>query len=92
MSLLPKTSWLKHLAAILVTVLSIGALTIPTAPSNARVFVGFGIGVPAGWGYYAPPYYAYYGYPYYYPYPVYGYPGFFLGATFGPHHHHHHHW
>jgi hypothetical protein len=93
-----KTSWLKRLAVVLVTVLSIGALTVPSGPANARVFVGFGVGAPVGWGYYPPPpppYYAYYGYPYYYPYyrAYYGYPGVFVGTTFGPRHHHrHHHW
>jgi hypothetical protein len=99
MSLLSKTYWLKRLAVVLVTVVSIGALTVPTAPTNAQVFVGFGVGAPVGWGYYPPPppYYAYYRYSYYYRpyYPAYyGYPGVFVGATFGPrhHHHHHHHW
>jgi hypothetical protein len=97
MSLLSKTSWFKRLAVVLMMVFSIGALTVPAAPANARVFVGFGIGAPVGWGYYPPPpYYGYYGYPYYgYPYyrAYYGYPGFFIDGTFGPHRHwHHHHW
>jgi hypothetical protein len=96
MSLLSQTYWLKRAAIVLVTVLSIGALTVPTGPANARVFVGFGVGAPVGWGYYPPPpYYAYYGYPYYYPYypTYYGYPGVFIRGAFGPHRHwHHHHW
>lgn len=96
MSLPSKTCWFKRLAIVLVTLVGIGAWTIPSAPANARVFVGFGVGAPAGWGYYTqPPYYAYYGYPYYYPYypRYYGYPGFFIGGNFGPHRHwHHHYW
>jgi hypothetical protein len=97
MSLPIKTSWFKRLAIVLVTVLSIGALTVSATPAQARVFIGFGVGAPVGWGYYPPPpYYGYYGYPYYgYPYyrSYYGYPGFFVGGTFGPHRHwHHHHW
>jgi hypothetical protein len=93
MSVLSKTPWLKRLAVVLITALSIGVLTVPAAPANARVFVGFGFGAPLGWGYYAPrPYYGYYGYPYYPTY--YGYPGFFVGGTFGPHRywHHYRHW
>jgi hypothetical protein len=91
-SLISSNPWLKRVTAVLIAVLSIGALTIPSAPANARVFVGFGVGAPIGWGYYAPsPYYGYYGYPYYPAY-HYGYPGFFVGGTFGPHHHRYHHW
>ena len=91
MSLISRTPWLKRLVVALVALLSIGALTVPSAPAKARVFVGFGIGAPVGWGYYAP-YYGYYGYPYYPAY--YGYPGFFVGGTFGPHRywHHYRHW
>jgi hypothetical protein len=87
-----KIPWRRRLAAVLIAALSIGALTVPSAPASARVFVGFGIGAPIGWGYYAPPpYYGYYGYPYYRAY--YGYPGFFIGGNFGPHRHwRHHHW
>lgn len=88
MSVLSRTPRLKRFAAVLVAVLSLGALTVPTAPAMARVFVGFGIGAPVGWGY-VPPYYGYYGYPYYRAY--YGYPGFFIGGTFGPHYYHHWH-
>jgi hypothetical protein len=93
MSVLSRTLWLKRLAVVLVTVLSIGALTVPSTPADARVFIGFGIGAPVGWGYYAPPtYYGYYGYPYPY-YRAYGYPGFFVGRPFGPHRYwHHHYW
>lgn len=90
---LSRTRWLRRLAAVLVAVISIGALAVPSVPAKARVFVGFGIGAPVGWGYYAPsPYYGYYGYPYYPAY--YGYPGFFIGGAFGPHRHwrHYHHW
>ena len=92
MSVLSKTPWLKRLAIVLVTALSIGVLTVPMSPANARVFIGFGFGAPVGWGYYAPPYYGYYGYPYYPTY--YGYPGFFVGGAFGPHRYwnHYRHW
>ena len=88
MSVLTRNPWLKRFAVVLVTVLSLGSLTLASTPAQARVFVG--VGVP-GWGYYAPT--PYYGYGYY-GYPAYGYPGgFFIGGTFGPHHHYyHHHW
>jgi hypothetical protein len=91
MSVFSRTPWLKGLAVVLAAVLSIGALTVPSAPAKARVFVGFGIGAP-GWGYVPGPYYGYYGYPYYPAY--YGYPGFVVGGAFGPHRHWHHyrHW
>ena len=89
MSFISNNPWLRRLAVVLVTVLSIGALTVPSRPANARVFIGFGVGAPVGWGYYAPA--PYYGYPYYRTY--YGYPGFFVGGTFGPHRYwHHHYW
>jgi hypothetical protein len=93
MSVLASNLWFKRLAIVLVTVLSISALSVPLSPANARVFVGFGFGPPVGWGYYAPrPYYGYYGYPYYPTY--YGYPGFFVGGAFGPHRYwnHYRHW
>ena len=86
MSVISNNRWLRRLAVVLVTVFSIGALAVPSAPANARVFIGFGIGAPGGWGYYAPPYY---GYPYYGTY--YGYPGVFVGGTFGPHRYWYHH-
>jgi hypothetical protein len=92
MPVIGKTPWLRRAAAVLVTVLSIGAMTVASTPAKARVFVGFGVGAPVAWGYVPPPYYGYYGYPYYPAY--YGYPGLFIGGTFGPHHHWHHyrHW
>jgi hypothetical protein len=89
MSALSRTRWRQCLVAAFVGMLSLGALTIPTAPAKARVFIGFGIGAPVGWGYVPRPYYGYYGYPYYRAY--YGYPHFFVGGTFGPHYHHWHH-
>jgi hypothetical protein len=90
MSVVARNPWLKHLAVVLVTVLSLGAVTLGSSPAAARVFVGVGAPFPS-WGYYAP---APYSYPYgYYGYPAYWYPGgFFIGGTFGPHHHHFHHW
>lgn len=96
MSVLTRNPWLKHLTVVLVTVLTLGAVTLRSTPAEARVFFGIGIPFP-GVGYYAPaPYYSYgyYGYPYsYYGYPAYGYPGgFFIGGTFGPHHHYYRHW
>jgi hypothetical protein len=94
MSVLARNPWLKRLAVVLVTVASLGTVTLASTPATARVFVGVGIPLP-GWGYYpsAPYYgYGYYGYPAY-GYPAYGYPGgFFIGGTFGPHYHHYHHW
>jgi hypothetical protein len=88
MSVLTRNPWLKRLAVVLVTVLSLGSLTLASTPAQARVFVG--VGIPA-WAYYAPT--PYYGYGYY-GYPAYGYPGgFFIGGTFGPrYHHYYHHW
>ena len=90
MSGFSRTPRLKRLAVVLAAVLSLGALTIPTGPAKARVFVGFGIGAPVGWGYAPAPYYGYYGYPGYPAY--YGYPGVFIGGTFGPRYHHWHHY
>jgi hypothetical protein len=61
----------RRFAAVLVTVISLGAATTLAAkPADARVFFSFGFGVPAwGWGYYPRPGYwyrpyypAYYGY------------------------------
>ena len=92
MSVLSRNRWLNRLAIVLVAGLSFAAITFPTAPAQARVFVGVGIPFPGAWGYYAPPpYYAYsYGYPYY-GHPGYGYRGgVFIGGTFGPHRHHRH--
>jgi hypothetical protein len=89
MSVLAKNPWLRHLAVVLVTVFSLGSLTLASTPAQARVFVDVGIPFP-GWGYYVPaPYYPYG----YYGYPAYGYPGgFFIGGHFGPHRHYYHHW
>ena len=91
MSVLTRNSWLRHLAVLLVAVVGLGAMTLPSAPAQARVFVGIGIPFP-GVGYYAPaPYYPYG----YYGYPAYGYypGGFYVGGTFGPHYHrYYHHW
>jgi hypothetical protein len=83
MPVISSIPWVRRLVLTLITVLSIGAVTAPSAPAQAGVFVGVGIGAPVGWGYYAPPhYYGYYGYPYYRAYS--GYPGFFVGPGFGP--------
>ena len=88
MSVLSRNRWLNRLAIVLVAGLSFAAITLPTAPAQARVFVGVGIPFPGAWGYYAPaPYYGSYGYPYY-GHPAYAYRGgVFIGGTFGPHHH-----
>ena len=87
MSVLSRNRWLNRLAIVLVAGLSFAAMTLPTTPAQARVFVGVGIPFPGAVGYYAPPPYAY-GYPYY-RYPAYAYPGgIFIGGTFGPHRHH----
>ncbi len=89
MSVLMRNSWVRHLAVILVTVVSLGAMTFASTPAEARVFVGVGVPVP-GWGYHAPaPYYPYAYYPAYWYYPG----GVFLGGVFGPHHHpYYRHW
>jgi hypothetical protein len=57
-----------RLAAAVIAAVGLAALTLPSAPVEARVFVGIGVGVPGVWGYYPTPYYPayYYGYPYYY--------------------------
>jgi hypothetical protein len=94
LSTISSNPWIRRLVLSFVTVLSIGAVTAPSEPAQARVFVGVGIGAPVGWGYYAPPpYYGYHGYPYR---AHYGYPGFFVGRGFGPyygwHHWRHHYW
>jgi hypothetical protein len=69
MSLLTKSPWPRRFAAVLVTVLSLGAMTPLTAkPADARVFVGFNFGVPAwgwGWGYHPAYWYRPYWRPYY---------------------------
>jgi hypothetical protein len=59
MSVLSRNRWLKHLAVVLVTILSLGTMTLRLTSAEARVFVDVGIPLP-GWGYYAPaPYYPY---------------------------------
>jgi hypothetical protein len=80
-----ESPWLRRFAAVLVTVLSLAAVTTLAAkPADARVFVSVGVGVP-GWGYYYPGYWhrpywrPYWHRPYWRPYwrPYYGayYPG-----------------
>jgi hypothetical protein len=99
MSTLLNNSCLRRLLAAAGIGLSVGLMTVPSAPAKARVFVTFGFGAPVGWGYYAPrPYYGYYGYPYrpYYR-AYYGYPGIYIGPHRYWHHwrhwhHGHHHW
>jgi|GEM_PF-1033846 hypothetical protein len=62
----------------------LGALGL-SAPAQAGVAIGIGIGVPGFWGYYPPPVY-YYPYPIYYAYPYpyyYGYP-YAAPVYFGP--------
>ena len=83
-----RNRWRRCLGAIVITVLSLGALTVASVPAKARVFVSIGVPLPGVWGYYPPaPYYGYYPY---YRYPVYGYPGrFFVGRTFRPRYYHH---
>lgn len=66
MSVLSKFSW-RRLGAVAVTVLglcavTVPAVTVPSQPAEARVFVSVGIGGPywgGGWGY-RPYYYGYY--------------------------------
>jgi hypothetical protein len=78
----PTTSrWLKRIGLAGVAAASLAAVTLPTAPAQAQVVVGFGS------PYYAPSF----GYPYGYGY-GYGYPGVVFGFGGGWHHHHHHHW
>ena len=91
MSVRPRYSWSKRIAAGLVGALGLGALCLPPTPAKAQVSFGFSApGVAAGvgspYGYYYPP--PYYGYPSYYGYPAYG-SGFYF--RFGEHHHHRHH-
>ena len=74
MSLLTRSPWPRRFAAVLVTVLSLGAMTtLGTKPADARVFVGFGFGAP-GWGYYPGYWYRPYR-PWYRPYWGWGYGG-----------------
>jgi len=71
--------WLKRIGLPGVAAASLAAVTLPTAPAQAQVVIGFGS------PYYAPSY----GYPYGYGY---DYPGVVFGYGGGWHHHHHHHW
>jgi hypothetical protein len=94
MTRLTQNRWFRRVALGTVAAIGLGAALIPTAPAQARVFVG--IGFP---GYYAAPA-PYYGYPYAYnSYPYsYGYPyayptsGIYFGFGGGGWHHHHRHW
>ncbi len=70
MSILWQSRWFKSIGTAAVVVLGLCAATLPTAPAQARVwvgvnlpFVGVGVGVPGYYGYY--PHY-YYGHPAYY--------------------------
>jgi hypothetical protein len=70
MSYLWTNQWFKRLGAAAVVVLGLVAVALPTAPAQARVWVGvsvpfFSVGVGAP-GYY---------YPYYYGHPAYYHPG-----------------
>jgi hypothetical protein len=53
MSVLARNRWLRRLGLAAVAALCFGALTLPTAPADARVFVDIGVPVPGY--YYAPP-------------------------------------
>lgn len=94
MSVPAKIRWRQWLAAAVIASASLGALSIASAPAEARVFVGVGIAAPY-WGYPAPvPYYGYYR-PYY---PHYWYPwhrAVYPGWRWRHWHHwhpYHHHW
>jgi len=87
---LVQNRWFRRVAFGAVGALGLGAAMLPSAPAEARVYVG--VGIP---GYVAAPYYGYpYGYyPSYYGYPYsYGYPtgGVYLGFGGGGYHHHWH--
>jgi hypothetical protein len=94
-SLLVRYAWLRRLGAVVITASGLCALTIPTEPAQARVWVNFEVGVPVAYGYY--PYYGYYGYrPYRYYHRAY-YPGWwywhhrpYYGAYYGGWRWHHH--
>ncbi len=89
MAAVKQRPWLRRLAMGLVAATGIAALTLPTTPTEARVFVS--VGVPGVWGYYAAPRPYYYAYPTYYGYPYpyyYGYPaGAYYGRPFYGHPH-----
>lgn len=98
MAALSRKPWVKRLAVASVVAAALAAPLTISAPAQARVFIGFGFGVPGAWGYYPPapyyPYPAYYPYRYYRGYP-YAYPaGVYWGHPFYRHWHHrwHHHW
>ncbi len=87
-----------RLAVAVISAVGLATLVLPSAPAQARVFVGIGVGAPGVWGYYAPPrpyYYAYpayygYGYPYYYHYPyAYRAGGYYGGPYWHPYWHPH---
>jgi hypothetical protein len=66
-SIQPKSRWISVIgAAVLIAVLGFGVAVLTAIPAKARVFVGFGFGVPIGFPYYPP-----YPYPYYPPPPPY---------------------
>ena len=48
MSVLTRNPWLKHLAVVLVTVLSLGSLTVASTPAEARVLSASGFHFLAG--------------------------------------------
>ena len=98
---------MKKVGKLALGALSVAAAALLTsAPADARVFVGFGVGP----GYYGPPPAPYYGYGYcgpydrwygpygcddYYGYPgpyYYGYGGPVFYGEFGGGFHHHHYW
>jgi hypothetical protein len=73
MSPVTKSLWPRRFAAVLVTVLSLGAVTTLAAkPADAGVYVG--VGVP-GWGYYPGYWHRPYWRPYWHPYYRAYYPG-----------------
>jgi hypothetical protein len=55
-------------AAVAIVASVLACSVLPSAPAQARVFIGFSVGFPGYWGYYGPgPYYAgYYYTPSYY--------------------------
>jgi hypothetical protein len=82
--------WFRRVAFGAVAALGLGAAMLPSAPAEARVYVGVGIPgyVTAPAPYYGYPYGyypAYYGYPYGYAYPT---GGVYLGFGGGGYYHH----
>ena len=87
MTRLARSRWLRRLGMGAIAAVSLCALTVPTAPAQARVDVG--IGIPFG-GYYAAPYpYPYYPYGYAYSPYYYGYPTGGVYFSFGGGHYRH---